>query len=188
MPPPNRSDAGPEPNPRAVTIDAELAGRLITALEMIGTAFALDEVNDDRTLALISRLAAQGSDGPRSGETTDPARARAARDYDVLRGLLGRAGAPQPLRMHRETSRGGVAVYVVMDDALPVSARVAVVDSPGNRTSGPLTEYIEVSGGSGPPTRLTLREISPAMSISRIELLDRREALVAFGPSLPPTP
>jgi hypothetical protein len=170
----------PPSNPTgAVTIDAELAARLVGALEMIGTAFTLDEVNEAGALALIARLAERGGDGRAAGPT-DPARARAARDYDVLRGLLGRAGAPQPLRMSRP--RGKDVVIVV--EGPRVQASYAVAESPGDATSGPVTERVPVGGST--PAKLTFTTISAAMPISRVELFDRNDVLVAFGPSLAP--
>jgi hypothetical protein len=143
--------------PGGVYLDAALAARLTDALESIGSAFSRG-----------------GSAAP------DPARARATRDYDVLRGLLGRAGAPLPLRMRRDRKA------VVLVDPAPVAAVTAVVESPGDGRSGPLSEELDLACVSLP--NLPLTTITAAMPISRVELLSSAGQLVAFGPSLPPAP
>jgi hypothetical protein len=178
---PSSSGSQPGKDPATIAIDAELADRLVAALELIGTAYQPDGRQDQR----------RGSAG-----TPDPVRVRTARDYDVLRGLLGRAGAPRPLRMHREKSGGGPKSpkgpkiqnsagdnAIVVDDPIPASARDAVVESPGGG-SGPLRELFDVSGGSTP--RLELTEITSSMPISRVEIFDLDGNLVAFGPSAAP--
>ena len=94
MPTSKSSNQGPGPDqrPAAITMDAELAGRLVAALEQLGGAVASDRNRDERLLY---------------GGTVDPVRARASRDYEVLRGMLGRADAPTPLRMLRRRPYGG---------------------------------------------------------------------------------
>ena len=174
----NQTGAGSTPNRATVTMDAELVARLVSALEMIGTAFAVDEVNDARALSLIGHLAARGDGRPSAG-ILDPGRARAARDYDVLRGLLGQAGAPRPLTMRRS----GDAVEFV--DAAPLSAATVVVESPGDAETGALAERFDNIEGLTRPI-LKLARILQRMPISRVEVLDEQDTLLAFGPSLPP--
>ena len=143
-------------------IDAALLERLAAALETIGATLQRDTVNG----------------------VADPARVRVARDYDVLRGLLGRVDAPRPLRMHRDRTRaGGEEVHI--EDSLPVSARTVVVESPGDGASGPVTECVDLTAAKD-PSRLPLALISPTMPISRVEVVDPGDTLLAFGPSLPP--
>lgn len=165
----------PEQAPGTVTIDAELAARLVEALERIGTAFPDDPSGGHPAHA---RTEGTGRDNGRDGQRVDPARDRAARDYDVLRGLLGRAGAPRPLRMHRDRNA------VVVDDPVPMSATTAVIESPGE---GSTPQRVGVVGGSKPT--LPLAQNTSTIPISRVELLDCHGVLVAFGPSLaPPIP
>lgn len=182
MPPTSKpSDAGSGSGQGPVVIDAELAAKLVGAIEMMGAAFTMDEVNEGRALALIARLAERGGDAARAAATPDPARARASRDYDVLRGLLGRTRAPAPLRMHREKRRN----TVVIDQKAPKKAVTAVVESDGD--SGSTTDRFDIRGQTH-PLSLPLTDISAAMPVARVELLDDRDELVAFGPSLPPLP
>lgn len=165
-----QTNAGRERAPGTVAIDAELANRLVAALEMIGAAFTLDAVNDGHRV---------GNRGGGSGGPPDPLRARAARDYDVLRGLLGRPGAPRPLRMHRDPKGHALRVY----DKFPASARSVAVESPGDGASDPITERFNINGDVD---YLQLKKIQPAMLISRVEVFDQHHALVAFGPSIAP--
>jgi hypothetical protein len=171
----SKSTPDPESEGAAVTLDADLAARLVAALETIGSAIVYDEINDSRALSLLSRLA--GRDGNGHGPAPDPVRTRAARDYDVVRGLLGRVGAPRALSMHR------VEENIEVDDPLPVAAAYALVESPGTPATGPITERVAVD-----PTcpRLVLTRISPAMPISRVEVFDCEDRFLAFGPSLEP--
>jgi hypothetical protein len=179
MPPSKSNSTGSEPGqgPAAIAIDAELAGRLVAALELIGTAIAADDAPGARL--------GTGGDGRRPGGPVDPVRVRVARDYNVLRGLLGRADAPQPLRMHRVKTGGGPKSVsdnaVVVDDKLPASARYAVVESLGDGNSGLEREPFEVDGNSTPTLALT--DIPSTMPISRVEIFDHNHTLVAFGPS-----
>jgi hypothetical protein len=173
----NKTDAGSTPDRATVTMDAELIARLVSALEMIGTAFAVDEVNDARALSLIGHLAGRGDGRPSAG-ILDPGRARAARDYDVLRGLLGKADAPRPLTMRRSRDT------VVFVDAAPLSAATVVVESPGDAKTSALAERFDVEGLTTPTLRLT--RILQGMPVSRVEVLDEQDTLLAFGPSLPP--
>lgn len=186
MPTSKSTGAEPAPGPAAVAMDAELAARLVAALEMIGTAIKRDEVNDDRVLALMASLAERPGDGREPARNADPIRARAARDYDVLRGLLGRAGAPRPLNMRRSpNSQNQNIEEIIFLDRLPSSATTVVVESPGDGASGPVTErFDDVTGGTKPTLELKL--IRPTMPISRVEVLDVDDILVAFGPSLTP--
>lgn len=184
MPPTSKpSESGSGSGRGPVVIDAELAARLVEVLDKLGTASTLDELNEGRALALIASLAERAGGASRAAATPDPARARAARDYDVLRGLLGRAGAPAPLRMHREKRSN----TLVIDDKGPPKAVSLVVESPGDGTSGPTTEVFNIRGQTYPLIR-RLVDITPAMTVARVELLDDRGELVAFGPSLPPLP
>jgi hypothetical protein len=179
MPPSKSNSTGsePGPGPAAIAIDAELAGRLVAALELIGTAIAADEAPGARPRT--------GGDGRRP---VDPVRVRVACDYNVLRGLLGRADAPQPLRMHRVKTGGGPKSVsdnaVVVEDKLPASARFAVVESLGDGNSGLEREPFEVDGNSTPTLALT--QIPSTMPISRVEIFDHNHTLVAFGPSAAP--
>jgi len=173
----NQTGAGSTPDRATVTMDAELVARLVSALEMIGTAFAVDEVNDARALSLIGRLAGRG-DGRLPAGILDPGRARAARDYDVLRGLLGQAGGPRPLTMRRSRDT------VVFVDAAPLSAATVVVESPGDARTGALAERFDIEGLTTPTLKLT--RILQRMPVSRVEVLDEHDTLLAFGPSLPP--
>jgi len=150
-------------------MDPALVDRLVRALESIAAA-------QGQQAPIVVPSGVDDSYDP--GSRPDPVRTRAARDYDVLRGLLGRTNAPRPLRMSRE-SKGDDNV-VIIEDPIPPSARTAIVESPGG-ASGPLTERIELSGSS-----LLLDEIEATMSISRVELVACDDVLVAFGPSLAP--
>jgi hypothetical protein len=174
MPSSKSNSPGSEPGPAPIAIDAALADRLVAALEQIGTAMAADETTGDR-----SRGDGHGPPG-----TVDLTRIRVARDYDVLRGLLGRADAPQPLRMRRvqNSPRGGNTLIVA--DQFPVSAHSAVVESPGDGNSGPRRETIfDIDATT---STLPLTEILLTMPISRVEIFDRNRTLVAFGPSFEP--
>jgi hypothetical protein len=173
MPTSKSNSPSPEPGPAPIAIDAALADRLIAALEQIGTAMAADEATGDQ-----SRRDGHGPPG-----TVDRTRIRIARDYDVLRGLLGRADAPQPLRMHREHG-GNADNHIVVDDPLPVSAHAAVVESPGDGSTGPLREFIfDIDATT---STLPLTKVVSTMPISRVEIFDRTRTLVAFGPSFGP--
>jgi hypothetical protein len=176
MPTSKSNSPGPEPGPAPIAIDAALADRLIAALEQIGTAMTADEATDVR-----SRGDGRGPSG-----RVDRVRVRVARDYDVLRGLLGRTDAPQPLRMKRVGDKGGYH-SIELEDPLPVSSRRAVVESPGDGSSPPLRESLPVTATH---TRLDLSDtgILPTMPISRVEIFDHNRTLVAFGPSFAPIP
>jgi hypothetical protein len=160
----------------AVALDGDLAARLVAALETIGSAIALDEVTDARALSLVARLAGRAGYG--GAPAPDPVRSRAARDYDVLRGLLGRTGAPRGLNMGRSETD------IVVNDPLPVAAAYAIVESPGTPSSGPVTERVDADPTSN---LLTLANITPAMPISRVEVFDCEDRFLAFGPSLAAT-
>jgi|tagenome__1003787_1003787.scaffolds.fasta_scaffold20341495_1 hypothetical protein len=175
----NQSGAGPAPERATITMDAELVVQLVGALEKIGTAFTIDELNDARTLSLVDRLAGRGNGGPAAG-IPDPVRARAALDYAEIRGLLGRADAATPLRMRR--TRTGDVEFV---DPVPVSAAVVAVESPGDAASGPITEHFDKIKGLSKPT-LDLSFITAQMPIARVEAFAEDGTLVAFGPSFPP--
>ncbi|RZU76725.1 hypothetical protein EV384_5401 [Micromonospora kangleipakensis] len=162
-----------DPAPSAVALDADLAARLVAALETIGSAITRDEVNDARALSLLAHLT--GRDGYGGGPAPDPVRSRAARDYEVLRGLLGRAGAPRGLNMRRSEND------IVVDDPLPVSSAYAIVESPGTLSSGPVTERVDADPAAN---RLSLDRITQAMPISRVEVFDCEDTFLAFGPSL----
>ena len=142
MPTSKSSNQGSGPDKRpAIAIDAELAGRLVAALEQLGVAVASDrhpERDADERLL--------------HGGIVDPVRARASRDYEVLRGMLGRADAPTPLRMTRRRPSGdpifkeqdaGEREYysdneIVVLDEVPLSATHAIVESPG-RSQGAIS-------------------------------------------------
>jgi hypothetical protein len=175
MPTSKSNSPGPEPGPAPIAIDAALADRLVAALEQIGTAMATDETTGDRSRR----------DGHGPPSTVDRTRIGVARDYNVLRGLLGRADAPQPLRMRRlKNSQEGGANTLIVADQFPVSAHSAVVESPGDGSSGPLREIIfDIDATT---STLPLTEILPTMPISRVEIFDRNRTLVAFGPSFRP--
>jgi len=172
MPTSKSNSPGPEPGPAPIAIDAALADRLVAALEQIGTAMATDETTDGRSRG----------DGRRRAGHVDRVRVRVARDYDVLRGLLGRADAPKPLRMHRRRDQNDVEIV----DQLPVSSRRAVIESPGDGSSGPLRETLNVEA-TDTTLPLTETKILPTMPISRVEILDHNRTLVAFGPSAGPS-
>ncbi|GIF23448.1 hypothetical protein BJ973_004060 [Actinoplanes tereljensis] len=157
----NKSTGGSTPS--TIALDADLAARLVAALETIGSAIDSGQGNGTRALAHPT------------GPVPDPVRSRAARDYDVLRGVLGRAGAPHGLSMHRDKTD------IVVDNPLPVSATYAIVESPGTPSSGPVAERVIAD-----PTvnRLNLDEITQDMSISRVEVFDCDGRFLAFGPSL----
>jgi hypothetical protein len=175
--------SGPDKRPAAIAMDAELADRLVAALEQLGVAFAPN----------------RGKDGRHPyGGTVDPVRARASRDYEVLRGMLGRADAPTPLRMHRQRLYGGGDPVekdaaerdvsdnqVVVDDPVPLSARYVIVESPGDRSTTALTEKVPINSSDRPPI-LDLTRIRARLPISRVEIFDDKNKLVAFGPSLGP--
>jgi hypothetical protein len=173
----NKPSTDPTSERATVAMDAELVVRLLGALEKLGTAFTLDEINDARTLSLVDRLAGRGNGGPAAG-VVDPGRALTARRYEEIRGLLGRVGAARPLRMRR--TRAGVEFV----DPAPVSAAAVVVESPGDAGSGPVSQRFTIEGGSRPTLKLT--SILPQMAIARVEVFAKDDALVAFGPSLPP--
>jgi hypothetical protein len=188
MPTSKSSNPGSGPDQRpAIAIDAELADRLVAALEQLGGAVASDRGKDERNLF---------------GGTVDPVRARASRDYEVLRGMLGRADAPTPLRMRRERSygQGEPAVEeqdaserndgdnrIVVLDPVPLTAHEAIVESPGDGSTTPLSERVRIPAGESTPT-LALTTIRGALPISRVEIVDVKDKLVAFGPSLGPLP
>lgn len=173
---PNNPGPGPDERPPAIAIDAELAGRLVAALEQLGVAVSPDLRQDDRH---------------RPDGKPDPTRERTARDHDVLRGLLGRTDAPRPLRMRRmefcpdssrKTNTNGDNV-IVIDDEVPATAKYAIVESPVPG-SDPLRDKIDIPDQPHPCLELT--EITATMPISRIELFARNRRLVAFGPSAAP--
>jgi hypothetical protein len=187
MPTSKSSNQGPGPDqrPAAITMDAELAGRLVAALERLGGAVASDRDRDERLLY---------------GGTVDPVRARASRDYEVLRGMLGRADAPTPLRMLRRRPYGGEGPFekdggersvvdneIVVLDPVPLSAICAIVESPGDQSTSPLTEEVSIDPRETQPT-LALTDISARLPISRVEIVDKNEKLVAFGPAFEPLP
>jgi hypothetical protein len=189
MPTSKSSNPGPGPDerPPAIAIDAELAGRLVAALEQLGGAFASDRDRDKDERLLY-------------GGIVDPVRARASRDYEVLRGLLGRADAPTPLRMRRQRPYGGggsvgkdvderdiVDNEIVVLDPVPLSATCAIVESPGDRSTSPLTEEVPINPREPQPI-LVLTEIFARLPISRVEIFDDKKRLVAFGPALGPLP
>ena len=186
MPTSKSSNQGPGPDkrPAAITMDAELAGRLVAALERLGGAVASDRDRDERLLY---------------GGTVDPVRARASRDYEVLRGMLGRADAPTPLRMLRQRPGGSEGPFekdadershysdneIVVLDPLPLSATFAIVESPGDQSTSPLTDRVPI--GTEDQT-LPLDRITANLPISRVEIVDKNEKLVAFGPAFEPLP
>jgi hypothetical protein len=188
MPTSKSSNQGPGPDqrPAAITMDAELAGRLVAALEQLGGAVASDRNRDERLLY---------------GGTVDPVRARASRDYEVLRGMLGRADAPTPLRMTRRRPSGdpifkeqdaGEREYysdneIVVLDEVPLSATRAIVESPGDTSTTSVTEEVPIEAGDRKPV-LPLYKIRAALPISRVEIFDNKHKLVAFGPSFDPLP
>jgi hypothetical protein len=177
--------SGPDQRP-AIAIDAELAGRLVAALEQLGVAVASDRDADERFLY---------------GGIVDPVRARASRDYEVLRGILGRADAPTPLRMTRQrpscdpisTERdAGEREYhndneIVVLDEVPLSATHAIVESPGDTSTTSVTEEVHIEAGDRKPV-LPLYRIRAALPISRVEIFDNKHKLVAFGSSFDPLP
>jgi hypothetical protein len=177
MPTSQSSSSGSQPqqNQVAIAIDPTLADRLLAALELIG-------VN--------SRY--RGWDG-----TPDPTRERTARDYDVLRGLLGRTDAPRPLRMDRVVSGGGGGQEskaqkgqtggdnaLIVRDQIPATAKTAIVESPV-QGSDPLRDEVVIPSHS-PDARLELKKITKEKPISRVEIFDDQSRLVAFGPSAGP--
>jgi hypothetical protein len=191
MPTSKSSNQGSGPDQRpAIAIDAELADRLVAALEQLGGAVASDRHpdrgKDDRNLF---------------GGTVDPVRARASRDYEVLRGMLGRADAPTPLRMRRRRTfaKGEPAVeqqdasewndgdnQVEVLDPVPLSANYALVESLGDGSTSAVTDKVSIVGVRKPT--LLLREVRAALPISRVEIFDVKDKLVAFGPSFDPLP
>jgi hypothetical protein len=168
----------PGQNPALIAIAPELADRLVAALELIGATHQDGGRRDD--LAVL--------DGQ-----PDPTRERTARDHDVLRGLLGRADAPRPLRMHRQKSTGGGpgpgkghtsgGNVLTFPDEVPPTARFAVVESLV-QGSDPLRERVEIPKPSA--VRLELTTITATKPISRVEIFDANSRLVAFGPSAGP--
>ena len=156
---------------------------------------------DPRFTNFLAALEQFGYAYGRGGEhrKPDPTRVRAAQDYDVLRGLLGRTDAPRPLQMERRPAGGGGGGdpvkskkskkskasdnVVVVKDPIPASASLAVVESL-DTGAGPLHEEFDVKGEITPT--LTLTEITAAMPISRVEIYDDDRNLVAFGPSAAP--
>ena len=169
------SSSGPD----KVTVDAEVLERLAGALEMIGTAFAADEVSDARALALVARFAAERESFGGMGfvRVVDQAQMRVARDYEVIRGLLGRGDAPRPLRMKRQKDN-----TVVVEDRVPDRAVQALVEAAGRQ----VPEVFDLTDGSYDRVVLRLSTIARGEPITRIELLAANGALVAFGPSLAP--
>jgi hypothetical protein len=188
---PSNPGSGPDKRPPDSTIDAELAVRLVTALEQLGVVFAPDRGKDDRNLF---------------GGTVDPVRARASRDYEILRGMLGRADAPTPLRMRRERSfaRGEPAGeeqdagerdadrwdssdnQIEVLDLVPLSASYAIVESLGDGSTSTVTDKVYLRGDRTPT--LHLHDVRAALPISRVEIFDDKHKLVAFGPSFDPLP
>jgi hypothetical protein len=73
---------------------------------------------------------------------------------------------------------------VVFVDAAPQSAATVVVESPGDAKTGALAERFDIEELTTPTLRLT--RILQRMPVSRVEVLDERGTLLAFGPSLPP--
>jgi hypothetical protein len=157
-----------------VTLEAEVIDRLAHALEMIGVAFTVDEVTDARALELVARFAAEReSFGGLMVTKPNPAIAGVTRNYEVLRGLLGRGDAPRPLRMRR-----GKDNTVTFDEAPPPRAERAVVEA----AERSVREPFDVRRGGA----LRLKQIQPADTITRVELFDAEGTLVAFGPSFAP--
>jgi hypothetical protein len=148
------SNATPS-RPATITVDAQIIDRLTQALEKIGAAIP----------------------APRSVTPANEAQARVARDYEVLRGLLGgRARVDgRALRMSRTKNN-----TITIDDDVPAGAVRAEVDANG------VIELIVLTGTK--PEVLKLQTIARPDAISRIELLTADGALIAFGPSLPPLP
>jgi hypothetical protein len=191
MPTSKSTDPGSGPDQRpAIAIDAELADRLVAALEQLGVAVASDRHPDrDADERLLH------------GGIVDPVRARASRDYEVLRGMLGRADAPTPLRMTRRRPSGdpifeeqdaGEREYysdneIVVLDEVPLSATRAIVESPGDTSTTSVTEEVPIEAGDRKPV-LPLYKIRAALPISRVEIFDNKHKLVAFGPSFDPLP
>jgi hypothetical protein len=170
------SGSQPGQDPAATAIDPRFTN-FLAALEQFGYAYG------------------RGGDHHKP----DPTRVRAAQDYDVIRGLLGRTDAPRPLQMERRPAGGGGGGdpvkskktkknqasdnVVVVKDPIPASASLAVVESL-DTGAGPLHEEFDVKGEIRPT--LTLTEITAAMPISRVEIYDDDRNLVAFGPSAAP--
>jgi hypothetical protein len=180
---PSSSGSQPQQNQVAIAIDPQLADRLVAALELIGATSKYGEGPDDRI----------GSYG-----TPDPTRERTARDHDVLRGLLGRIDAPRPLRMRRSKSDGGDCGgqtipegpagsdnFLCIIDAVPPTAKCAVVESPV-QGSDPLQDEVPIHDPTKSPIRLDLTKITATKPISRVEIFDDKNRLVAFGPSAGP--
>jgi hypothetical protein len=170
------------PTPQAsgkVTVDVEVLERLASALESMGTAFVVDELSEARAVALVARLAAErgvGAAASTSTSTGTEEQRRVSRDYEVLRGLLGRAGAARSLRMRRQQDNR----LVIDDEPPPSAATVRVATAGGTRLDIPLP---------APPRRgapLPLGAAAPGQRLVRIELVDAGGALVAFGPALAP--
>jgi hypothetical protein len=185
MPTSQSSSSGSQPqqNQVAIAIDPQLADRLLAALELIGTNYKSGEGPGDY----------QGSEG-----TPDPTRERTARDHDVLRGLLGRTDAPRPLRMERRKSDagggGGTKVqkdqansdnFLLVKDPVPPTAKRAVVESPV-QGSDPLQDEVNIPNPNQSPVHLDLTNITATKPISRVEIFDNKNRLVAFGPAAGP--
>ena len=143
------------------------------------TVRSVDEFADLLLAALERKIQQRPSHAGDPDPQPDPVRFRTSRDFDVLTGLLGQSTGPLPLRMLRD--REGIVVV----DGLPSGAFTVVVESPTDRPSSPVTEHIDVRRRAGKPVVLPLKRIDTAMSVSRIEVLDKQGALIAFGPSLP---
>lgn len=158
-----------------VLVGAGLVEELAHAVRALATAFAADEAGE---AYLFKALA----DARRSQPAASPEQIRTSRDYDVLRGLLGRVDAAKVVAARRERDA------IVIESAIPASAVEVVIQS----ASG-VVERVplflggqEVSVGiTGPPYRLPLGRIGPHDPVVRLELLDRGGALVALGPYLP---
>ena len=158
--------AGPKAaaaDPKAAAADPKVVAELTAAL----TA----------AIQAMQQSAAVGGGGPRP----DPRRARATRDFDVIRGLLGQGrdrdtAPPRPLPMRRTTKNA-----VAIDAAPPAGASVAVVHGQDG-----LEECVAVpTGRYTAPLELQLQQINQKTPISRVELFDAQGQFVAFGPSLP---
>jgi hypothetical protein len=168
----------PGQNPALIAIAPELADRLVAALELIGTTYQ----DGGR------REARAGLDG-----TPDPTREQTAIAHDILRGLRGLADAPRGLRMHRRKSAGGGPGAVrghtrsdnvlTFPDVAPPTARFAIVVSLV-QGSDPLRERVDIPDPSA--VQLELNMITATKPISRVEIFDASNRLVAFGPSAGP--
>jgi hypothetical protein len=161
----------PGQNPALIAIAPELADRLVAALELIGTTYQ----DGGR------REARAGLDG-----TPDPIRVQADNDHKEILGMLGQKDSPPGLRMCRHKPAGGHTRsdnVLTFPDVVPPTARFAVVESPV-QGSDPLRERVDIPDPSA--VRLELTTITATKPISRVEIFDASNRLVAFGPSAGP--